>query len=342
MQLKISWLSVCFLFLLATWSCNNSNEENTTEQNSIDSQENAQNPLQDLNERIAQDSTNANLYFVRASKYAEMSDWENAGKDIYAAIQIDSTQENYYLLGADIFLQAAKSKAALQLLAYGEKNVANAQNILLEETKILLITKQYDEALAKCNQILGGNVQNPKVYFYKGLIEKEMGQNAHAIESFQRAVEYNPDYYDALMQLGLLFSENKNNLAIGYFDNAIRVDSSRNEAFYAKAMFYQNDRQYEKAKNTYREIIRQSPQNHNALYNIGYVLIQQDSIAKAANYFELATRMNPAYAEAYYMRGLCAEKMNDTATALNYYKQALNFNNELTPALEAIQRLKNE
>ena len=161
-----------------------------------------------------------------------------------------------------------------------------------------------------------------------------MGDTSRAIASFQKAAQMKPDFYDAYMQLGLLTSKKPGSMAAQYFDNAIRIDSTSVEAYYDKAKFYQDHKNYEKAKDTYRELIAQNPQYDKAYFNLGFVYIEQDSIDIAYRMFVYAINVSPAYAEAYYYRGLCTLQKGNKEQASSDFRQALT----LKPDYELAQK----
>jgi tetratricopeptide (TPR) repeat protein len=178
---------------------------------------------------------------------------------------------------------------------------------------------------------------NFEPYFIAGLNYKELKDTAKAIEQFKMALQYKPDMYDAYMQLGLLTSAQKSQLATQYFDNAIRIDSTIPESYYAKAKYFQDINNFKEAKATYRKLITISPQNANAFFNMGFIYILEDSIPKAKKYFDYAIKVNPIYADAYYYRGLCEYELGEIEYAKSDLTQCL----ALDPDNEKAQSLLN-
>jgi tetratricopeptide (TPR) repeat protein len=192
------------------------------------------------------------------------------------------------------------------------------------------------------NELLKDNLQNANAYFYKGLIYKESGDTAKAVSSFQTCTEVDPDYYDAWMQLGLLYAAKGDPLAIRYYDNAIAVSDSSQEAEYAKAKFFQDVGNITDAIEYYRRLIVKDPQDADALYNLATIYFGVDSLDKAYRFFDLAIKQSPGKAYAHYGKGLCAEKMGKKEEALAYFKQAIALDPQLTFIEEKIQALNAE
>ena len=73
---------------------------------------------------------------------------------------------------------------------------------LLKLSEVQLILKQHNTALETIDRILRIDPQNPEAYFMFGMIFKEMGDTARAVNSFQEAVELDADLIDAWINLG--------------------------------------------------------------------------------------------------------------------------------------------
>ncbi|MBS1783462.1 MAG: tetratricopeptide repeat protein [Bacteroidetes bacterium] len=145
-----------------------------------------------------------------------------------------------------------------------------------------------------------------------------------------------------MVQLGSIFATQKNPLALKYFENAFKADTSDVFPLYAKGMYYQEKAMPEEAKNEYRLAIAHNKSYYNAYFATGFILLQQDSIEQALHQFDIVTGINPTDAKAYYNRGLCQELLGKKTEALLDYQQALNFDRNNTEAEAAIKRLKNK
>ncbi|HMN32576.1 MAG TPA: tetratricopeptide repeat protein [Chitinophagaceae bacterium] len=155
-----------------------------------------------------------------------------------------------------------------------------------------------------------------------------MKDTNRAISSFQTAVQNDPKYVDAYMQLGLVYQSKKDRLALKYFENAFQADTTNIEPVYAQAMFWQNQNEMEEAKKIYRRMVNIDRSYPKSYYNMGWVLMQQDSVENAIRQFTIAIENKPDYADAYYNRGICNETLNKLSEALEDYNQALSFDKD--------------
>jgi tetratricopeptide (TPR) repeat protein len=142
------------------------------------------------------------------------------------------------------------------------------------------------------------------------------------------------------MQLALLFTAKHNPLAIQYFENAYRADSSDMEPLYGEAMFWQNQQKYAEAKQVFKRCILLNKDYERAYYNTGWMLLQEDSVEKSIRHFGMAIQVKQDYADAYYNRGLCYEILGKKDSAILDYKQALVFSPGLASCQTALQRIQ--
>jgi Tfp pilus assembly protein PilF len=119
----------------------------------------------------------------------------------------------------------------------------------------------------------------------------KQGKLDEAIQHYQQALQFNPDYVDAHNNLGVaLARQGKLPEAVEQYQRALQLDPS-----------------YAKARN-----------------NLGNIMARQGRLPEAAQQYEQALQLNPDYIEAHYNLGnvLAAEGKLDEA--IQHYQQALN------------------
>lgn len=310
-------------------------------QKNADSLAEIKHPQLDLiSESIAQDSTNAELYFSRGIANQKLMNYQSAAADFEKAIILNDTVAAYYLNLAALFAEGKSIIPAINVLSKGlEKHPKNI-NMLMDLSTYYLYINDTDKSIKMTNAILGIDATNEEAYFNKGLAYTFAGDTLKAISTFQTATEQNPDYYDAYIQLGLLCAGKKMSLAESYYQNAMRIRTESVEAIYGLGMYYQNAENYAEAKSTYRSLIGIDVQFKDAYYNMGYIYFQQDSLKKALNYFDMAANVDVGFARAYYMRGLTYEAMGDTLNAMKDYNRTISLDNGFDMARKGLERVK--
>ncbi len=296
--------------------------------------------IDDATAAIKKDPANADLYFARAQSYYELEGFDEAIIDLDQAIGMDSTKAEYYHLKADVQLDYYRSRDALQTMTFAAQQFPDRIPTLLKLAEFQLILQQYQDALGTVNTIGLKDPENEESYFMLGMIFKETGDTARAINSFQRATEINPEHIESFINAGLLLSsQNKNKSALRFFDNALLIDSTNIAALHSKAFVYQNSSQFEEAVSIWKKINKIDPQYPDAHLNLGLVYLQNDSLNIALDAFTLSTKVEPTFVLGYYYTGITQELLGKPDQAKAAYQQAINLAPSFTRAQEALDAL---
>ena len=333
---NIKYIILCLILLIASSCQTDVKQAADSEQKQ---EEKPGNKLDELSVQIEQDTTNAVLYFDRANAYLAERDVSSAADDVLKAMELDPKNSKYYQLASEILLKINDSESAINMLKRGLHIKPFNIPMRLEIAKLYLITKDYKSCEKNLNTVLNFDESNATAYFYKGMLSKEQSQPADMIEHFKKAVQLDPDNLESHMQLGLNYSSQNNPIAIAHFDNVIRIDETSLEAYYAKALFYQKNNDFPEAKKIYKQINANFPPYYNSLYNIGWMLFQEDSVELAQKHFNMAVKAAPSFSNGYHMRGLCSEVLGEKEKAIADYEQCLVFKEDHTQALEGLKRL---
>jgi tetratricopeptide (TPR) repeat protein len=297
--------------------------------------------LENLDLLIEENPNNPAYYYQRAQYHLEKENVFSGKNDIQKAIKLDSTQSDYYSLLAEFnYLMKEVSLAKQNLEKALIKNPKNI-NAMLKYAELQLYLKDYPKVFDHVNRALKLDAYNAKGYFIKGMAYKETGDTNLAISSFQTCVEQDADYFNAHMQLGLLFAGRKNPICVTYYNNAIRVNPTMPEVYYALGYYYQENGNFQDALLNYDKMLEVSPNNAAALYNKGYIhLVFLKNPDEAITFFTGAIKAEPKYAEAYYNRGYAYELKNNRDAAKADYRNALSIKPEYELAAKGLKRLK--
>ncbi|MFC2111168.1 tetratricopeptide repeat protein, partial [Bacteroidota bacterium] len=198
----------------------------------------------------------------------------------------------------------------------------------------------YKTAIEYINKAIEIDDDYAKAYFMKAYLYKETQDTANAIKNFQIATEKDQNYFNAYVELGILFAAKRNPLAIDYYNNALNINPRSREAWYNKAMFYQENEMYNEALESYTTLIEIDPNYKYAYYNLGYIHLEYLKITDVArDYFSKAIQCDPNYVEAYFNRGLCFEILGDINNAQKDYQKALQLRTNYQKAIEGLNRL---
>lgn len=299
--------------------------------------------LAELNQLLEKEPENDSLLYRRGAVYFNLEGYDEALKDLGNAIRLDSLQPQYYHLMAEVLLQYGRpndSRRALDVLQTAARLFPDRIPTLLKLSKFQLIVQQHNEALTTIDNILRREPQNAEAYFMAGRVALDMMDTTRAINMLKKSVQFNSDNGGAWRFLGRIYAEKNNPLAIQYFDNALRVDSTDLESREFKAAFYKRRGEFDKAFAVYRDIIVRNPDYSNAYFDIGMIYLEQDSLQKAYDHFNISIKTDPLFVMAYYYRGISAELMGNKEAALADYRQANKMSPNYPEPKEALERLE--
>ena len=112
---------------------------------------------------------------------------------------------------------------------------------------------KYKEAIEHFNASLKIEYNQAKTHMLMGYAFKQLEQEDNAINCFRNAVNVDPEFKEAFVQLGQMFHVRGDATAVVYYDNALRVDPTDEMILYKKAMFYQSIMQWNAALEAYAD-----------------------------------------------------------------------------------------
>ncbi len=317
--------------------------KNPAKNNSADNSDpvyRSQPSLKKVTDQIMQSPNNADLYFRRGEILEGMHLDSLAVKDYIKASNLDTNKAEYYSAAGNLLFESKDLTGSLKWI---QKAIAKNPEDLkarLKIAKLFLYIGNHQKAIDQINIVLRKNVYNPEAYFLKGMVFKDMKDTAKAISNFMTSKEVSPEYRDAYLQLGLLYSNKKDPIALKYLDDAFMLDSNDVFPIYAKGVYYQTNKDYVTAKEEFRKCILRNNHYVDAYFNMGYILMQQDSVQKAYRQYDIATRIDYANPTAYYNRGVCGEMLDSVKQAIADYRKAMALDTGYISPKLALKRLK--
>jgi tetratricopeptide (TPR) repeat protein len=135
--------------------------------------------------------------------------------------------------------------------------------------------------------------------YLAGLIHVNLDQDAAALPFYDRAIELNEDYADAIeARARLIQRAGRLEEALGAYDALSRFRPV--DALAAKAAIWHELGRNEDAGEAYRQLTELNPSDASAWYHCGAILAGQGEQAEALGFFEKALERDPAYSLALY------------------------------------------
>ncbi len=295
--------------------------------------------LHELSQLIAQNPQDLDLRWQKAQTLYELSRLKEAENELLHIVDQNPGFEQVWHLLADVQMDDLQSMKALETM---EKTVVNfpentSSQLKLAEFQIIL--KQFGPARLTLQTFKQHYPNDPDGYFLMGLLMRESGDTLGAIAQLKAATREEPAMVDAWLMLAELLEANADPDVIRYLDAAIAVDPASPAPYMAKAQHLGRNERYEEAKVVYKTLLESNPYHASAYYDLGLILLEQDSIQGARAHFDLAVKTDVTFGRAYFYRAVTAELLEQPQQAVADYQQALRLNPGDPDALERLELL---
>jgi len=335
-----NYLIILFVLAVALTSCGEKKTESEKTEAAVVDTTPATKQLEALNAQITAKPNDAALLHERARLYIDMKRFQDALIDMNKVMAIDSSKSTYFLTMADLSFAANRTYDAKTNLEHAIALDPENTAAIMKLAELNLIVRQYAASVTLLTKVLEKDKLNTAAWLMRGINFKENGDTVRAISDFRSAIEADPKFYSAYMQLGILYQLKNDPIAEGYFSNAIKLNPGSEEALYGRGLWYQDHDKLDKAIQDYTTIVQLNPNNANAHFNLGYIhQIYLKVYPEAMKHYSRAILANPKYAEAYYNRGLCLEAVGNNRDAATDFQAALNIRSVYPVAEEGLKRV---
>lgn len=172
--------------------------------------------------QIAQPKDTTGYIYAGLAAQAD-ENYEVAAKNYYALINdLDYHKEDIY--NALIYIEGVVNKndeKALELIRKAKKQFPDNIAFAKSEINTLIRMDKVDEAKAELEKAIEQEPNNPDLYFTLGVMQEELGNTDKAADAYKKAIEVDPDYYNAIFNIAVLnyniaveLIKEKNNLGI--------------------------------------------------------------------------------------------------------------------------------
>lgn len=296
--------------------------------------------LAELNKQIEKNPNDASAFYQRANYYLEKGFLQYAEDDVRKALELDAEKVDYYCLLADVLYAKGDVVGVNETLETALQKDSKCIPAYMKLAELRLVQQQYDEMNRYLDAALEIDARNPRAYFMRGFAYKEQGDTAAAIRSMLVATNQDAEYYDAYIQLGLMYHARHDAMALDFYNNALTVRPQSTEALYNMAMFYQEMGKGLEAMSLYEKIVAIDPNHKDAYHNMGWLHLNGSGDYKTAiEDFTQAIEIDSTFVTAIYNRGLAFERLNMYDAALQDYGYALKIYPNYTLAEEAYRRV---
>ncbi len=203
-------------------------------------------------------------------------DYVKAKKYYQQCIDMNYGGAKGYNFLSKIYLTEKDTANSLVTLQAGRQKYPADANLLLDQLNIYLMSGRDKDALSIIDQAIALDPKNANLYSVKGNINDKAGNQPIAIESYKKAIELNPQYFDAYYNLGaLLFNQ-----GVEMVDKANKLPPSK-QAEYDK-MKTQFDAKFGEAKPYFEKAYELNPKDWSTLNSLKQLYSRLGQLDKAA------------------------------------------------------------
>ena len=157
------------------------------------------------------------------------------------------------------------------------------------ELQDFINAEKYFEKLIKIKKL-------PNIYYTYGNIQKKLKKFDNAIDSFQKAINLNPNFSEAYNNLGNTKKIiNKRVEAINHYKKAILIKEDNIEALINLSIILKENNNYEDLINVYKKILKLDNNNVKTIYNLGSAQLFLGDINKGRECFEKAIQIDKSH-----------------------------------------------
>ncbi len=142
---------------------------------------------------------NAGLAADRQEKY------DTAAIHYAKCVEVGYNGAEMYNLLINALTESNQDDAAIKAIKEGTVKYPGNKDLLISEVNYHLKKGNKEEAQKATNLAIEKDPKNPLLYFVVGTIYDDLKQYELAEQSYKKAIELKPDYFDALYNLGAMF-----------------------------------------------------------------------------------------------------------------------------------------
>jgi superkiller protein 3 len=197
-------------------------------------------------------------------------------------------------------------------------------NALLQQAEDALEKKDYQTALSPLQTVTRAAPDSADAWFYLGYAYHGLHQEVDARAAYEKAVQLNPELYQAQANLGLLLFAMKDFPgALPHLQKAVALKPGNARPHVDLGVALEADGQTSAAETELRQALQLDPKLEAAAYRLGKLELDEKQYRAAAGDFEKVLVLNPGHAEAEMGLASAYEGVGQSADAEQHFENYL-------------------
>ena len=203
-------------------------------------------------------------------------------------------------------------------------------DLLFEQALLFRFAGALEEAIASYNRALEFKPDYHEAWYSRGNALYALGRKEEAIAAYDRALAFKPDYHEAWYNRGNALSAlGRNEEAIAAYDRALAVKPDLHEAWNNRGNALYALGRNEEAIAAYDRALAVKPDKHEAWYNRGTALSALGRYEEAIAAYDRALAFKPDDHEAWNNRGTALSDLGRNEEAIESHEEALHLRHNL-------------
>jgi len=168
-----------------------------------------------------------------------------------------------------------------------------------------------------------------KQFLNAGNKSYKRGDLGKATSYYEKALEFDPSFFLAHFQLGILQKkQGQSKKALASLNKVLEIDSTHDKTWFTLGTLYESDGNIEEAIEHYNKAIEINPGYSKAYGNLGKLYTESDQIKEAENILKTSVQINPDYADGFMRLGLLYIKTENFNDAIYNLKISTNLDDK--------------
>jgi tetratricopeptide (TPR) repeat protein len=200
---------------------------------------------------------------------------------------------------------------------------SSSSDAWLVEAKTRLKKGELISAKEAIEKALEKNPGLAEAYNIKGVIAFQEKDFESAEKNYLKATELKPSLYEAQLNLASVRMETLQwKKALIPAEQAVKIAPDSSNGYLQRGIIWAALKNPDLAKQDFKTSISKNSKEIDAIYNLGNLYYQSNSLDSAIVQFEQAIKVNDAYSKAYYALGLSLYQQNNKEKACLSFQQA--------------------
>lgn len=200
----------------------------------------------------------SDLHFLAGNTFFDIENYQEAIYHYSAAISTNNTSASIFQNRGHAYLMCKKFKSAIE-----------------DYTSVISLTPKSD------------------IYLNRGALWDEIGEFDNALHDFQMAIEIDPDYHLAHMNIGNILGKKKcYQDAIAAYEKAIRLKPDFSEIYYNRAVLWNDLGELENAEKDLAEALKFDSHNGDVYFGLGVLLQKKGDYISSIRHFRRSVKLN--------------------------------------------------